>query len=82
MPHEFSKASYKLIQNLKHIRPTGDLTSPELPKPDMSKPGSLAPKYLLQHENKFDPNVYTPEQMMDKSGSFSGMRSKEPISKA
>lgn len=25
---------------------------------------TLTPKYLLKHENHFDPNVYTPEQMI------------------
>ena len=27
---------------------------------------NLDPRYLLGHENHFDPNVYTPEQMIQK----------------
>jgi hypothetical protein len=31
----------------------------------------LTPKYLLNHENHFDPNVFTPEQMI-KGGVLKG----------
>jgi hypothetical protein len=27
---------------------------------------TLTPKYLIQHENHFDPNTYTPEQLIQK----------------
>jgi hypothetical protein len=81
MPHEFSNASYNLVKQPKKrefTRPTGDRTEPDLLPSDKK---TLDPKYLLQHENRFDPNVYTPEQIMNKSGSFSGMRSKEEVEK-
>ena len=35
----------------------------KLPESDRK---TLNPKYLLNHENHFDPNVYTPEQMLQK----------------
>jgi hypothetical protein len=45
----------------------------KLPESDKK---TLTPKYLLQHENHFDPNVLTPEQMIEKSPVLSG---KEPV---
>lgn len=36
-------------------------TDGKLPESDKR---TLTPKYLLKHENHFDPNVYTPEQMI------------------
>jgi hypothetical protein len=86
MPNGFNSASYMMARQArapkapKHTRPTGNLTSPVLPMPDMSKPGSLTPKSLLQHENRFDPNIFTPEQLQQKPGFMQG-RSEE-ISKA
>ena len=40
----------------------------KLPESDKQ---TLTPKYLLKHENHFDPNVYTPEQMI-KGGVLKG----------
>lgn len=36
--------------------------SSKLPESDKK---TLTPQYLLNHENHFDPNVFTPEQMID-----------------
>jgi hypothetical protein len=33
---------------------------------------TLDPKYLIQHENHFDPNVYTPEQLIQRNKSLGG----------
>jgi hypothetical protein len=41
----------------------------KLPESDKK---TLNPKYLLNHENHFDPNSYTPEQMIQKSPTLSG----------
>ena len=35
----------------------------KLPESDKK---TLTPGYLLNHENHFDPNTYTPEQMIEK----------------
>jgi len=42
----------------------------KLPESDKK---TLTPRYLLSHENRFDPNVYTPEQLIDK-GVLTGMK--------
>jgi hypothetical protein len=44
----------------------------KLPESDKK---TLTPKYLLQHENHFDPNVYTPEAIEPRTGSFAGTKS-------
>lgn len=41
--------------------------SPELPASDKK---TLSPGYLLGHENHFDPNVITPEQLEQNTGMF------------
>ncbi len=41
----------------------------KLPESDKK---TITPKYLLNHENHFDPNVVTPEQMIQKSPVLSG----------
>lgn len=43
-----------------------------------SDKNTLTPDYLLQHENRFDPNVYTPEQLMQKNPNIGGQ---EPVQK-
>lgn len=42
----------------------------KLPESDKK---TLTPKYLLGHENHFDPNTYTPEQLLEK-GVLTGMK--------
>jgi hypothetical protein len=42
--------------------------SAKLPESDKK---TLTPQYLLNHENHFDPNVFTPEQMI-KGGVLKG----------
>jgi hypothetical protein len=37
----------------------------EAPLPESDK-HTLTPNYLLSHQNHFDPNVYTPEDMIKK----------------
>jgi hypothetical protein len=53
MPNDYAEVRAKRKQ-----------TSGKLPESDKK---TLSPGYLLQHENHFDPNVFTPEQMMDKA---------------
>lgn len=48
------------------IRNNGDRS--KLPDSDRS---TLDPRYLLGHENHFDPNVHTPEELIEK-GSLRG----------
>lgn len=50
--HEFQNASYKMAHK-----------SAALPAWHGE---SVKPDFLLHHENHFDPNSYTPEQMIDK----------------
>jgi hypothetical protein len=43
--------------------------SGQLPPSDKK---TLDPKYLIQHENHFDPNVYTPEQLIQRNKLLGG----------
>jgi len=49
---------------------TKGLSEGQLPESDKK---TITPKYLLDHENRFDPNVYTPEQLIRK-GVLTGMK--------
>jgi hypothetical protein len=60
---------YALARNARKVAPHG------LPESDRN---TLTPNYLLGHENHFDPNVHTPEDMIQK-GVLRGM---DPIKKA
>ncbi len=46
-----------------HYNIPRQMRSGKLPESDRH---TLTPKYLLGHENRFDPNVFTPEQMIQK----------------
>lgn len=35
---------------------------------------TLTPQYLLKHENHFDPNVKTPEQMIQQGATHGGLK--------
>ena len=66
MPNDGPIISPDFIDAHTHSR-SGDSKSPTSPgKLAPSNGMNLDPRYLLQHENKFDPNVYTPEQMWQK----------------
>jgi len=71
--NEFSNAPYSIAHRAKNPLKR----SPKL-KPSTGE--SVDPSYLLQHENRFDKNVYTPEQLQQKPGVMSGKS--EEISKA
>lgn len=62
MANEFDSASYELARQKR--RPTNPLKRSAVLPPSDKK--TLTPKYLLQHENHADPNVVTPEQLIDK----------------
>lgn len=53
---------YQLVRNVRKAKPTQ--TDGKLPASDKK---TLTPDYLLNHENHFDPNTFTPEQMQQKT---------------
>ena len=62
MPNnEFSDASYNLVKQPKNPLKR----SPKLPE---SHGESVKPEFLLHHENHFDRNTYTPEQLPQSAG--------------
>lgn len=63
---------YALARNARKKEVTASGHS--LPESDRK---TLAPEYLLGHENHFDPNVHTPEEMIQK-GILRGM---DPVKK-
>lgn len=56
----------------KYARKQRKLKEPPVMEPSDKK--TLTPKYLLEHQNHFDPNVYTPGDMIDR-GVSKGKRS-------
>jgi hypothetical protein len=63
---EPSGGFYSLVHAMRKPKsPTVESKSPTLPPSDRQ---TLTPNYLLHHENHFDPNTFTPEQMHEKVG--------------
>jgi hypothetical protein len=56
VPNEFQDASYDMVKHAKNPLKR----SPVLPP---SKGESVQPNFLLHHENHFDPNTFTPDQV-------------------
>lgn len=68
------KAVEKGTTGLKNIDFKATPKDAKLPESDKK---TLTPKYLLSHENHFDSNTYTPEQLLEK-GVLTGMK---PVSR-
>lgn len=76
MPNDLFNTPYSIAHKAR--KPDNPLKrSPVLPP---SKGESTDPDFLLHHENRFDPNVITPEQLEQKPGFMKGKS--EDISKA
>ena len=59
MPNDLFNTPYSIAHRARNPQKR----SPVLPP---SHGESIKPDFLLHHENRFDPNVETPEQLMDK----------------
>lgn len=78
MPNDGAFFSPEFADAHSHAR-SGDAKSPTTPgKLAPSNRTNIDPSYLLQHENHFDPNVYTPEQLIQKGI----LQNKQPLQTA
>ena len=63
---EPSNASNMVIEGIDD-KPAANPNLPiAAPAPELHSPHPMGPQYLLNHDNDFDPNVYTPQNMIDK----------------
>ena len=67
MPNEFSDVPYSVVRDRYHRKMPRTEGQNDKPLP-LSDKKTLDPKYLLEHQNRFDPNSLTPDDMMRNRG--------------